>query len=290
MSLDHRIEAIVFTDLDGTLLDHHSYSCGPALPALEKLKLKKIPVIISTSKTLDEIVVIREKIGNTHPFIAENGSVVAVETSGFPENKLASLGFEKQGGFMVARPGGDRNEILAFLNKIRSQSGYKFEGFADMTVSTICHLTGLQPDEAAMARQRLSTEPIVWNDSRKNFAAFSDQLEAQGFAWVQGGRFISISRPFDKSDGIRLLLKLYQGCVEAKILTIGLGDSPNDRQMLEMMDIAVVIKAEHETSIALEAPDVIIKTGLKGPAGWNEAFEQIFAKHFNLPDVHSEGL
>jgi HAD superfamily hydrolase (TIGR01484 family) len=46
---------LVFTDLDGTLLDHHTYSFEPALPALNSLKEKNIPLIICTSKTRAEI-------------------------------------------------------------------------------------------------------------------------------------------------------------------------------------------------------------------------------------------
>lgn len=38
---------IVFTDLDGTLLDHDNYSWQEAKPALDRLKLKHGPVIIS---------------------------------------------------------------------------------------------------------------------------------------------------------------------------------------------------------------------------------------------------
>ncbi len=35
---------IVFSDLDGTLLDHRIYDYSPALPALEMLQEKQIPL------------------------------------------------------------------------------------------------------------------------------------------------------------------------------------------------------------------------------------------------------
>ena len=44
---------LVFTDLDGTLLDHHSYSHAAALPGLERLRGLEVPVIPVTSKTRD---------------------------------------------------------------------------------------------------------------------------------------------------------------------------------------------------------------------------------------------
>ena len=46
---------IVFTDLDGTLLDHDDYSFEAARPALAKLETLNIPVILTTSKTATEV-------------------------------------------------------------------------------------------------------------------------------------------------------------------------------------------------------------------------------------------
>lgn len=46
---------LVSTDLDGTLLDHHTYSWHAALPALQKCSELAIPVVLNTSKTLAEV-------------------------------------------------------------------------------------------------------------------------------------------------------------------------------------------------------------------------------------------
>lgn len=48
----HGNEIIVFTDLDGTLLDHDTYGFEPARPALAMLARKKIPVTLNSSKTM----------------------------------------------------------------------------------------------------------------------------------------------------------------------------------------------------------------------------------------------
>ncbi|MBM4388831.1 MAG: HAD hydrolase family protein, partial [Deltaproteobacteria bacterium] len=59
---------IIFTDLDGTLLDSRTYSFEQAEPALELIKRRRIPLIICSSKTRAEIEAIRETIGNLDPF------------------------------------------------------------------------------------------------------------------------------------------------------------------------------------------------------------------------------
>ncbi|HON96275.1 MAG TPA: HAD hydrolase family protein [Deltaproteobacteria bacterium] len=64
---------IVFTDLDGTLLNHGDYSWEAARPALEKTRALGIPLVICTSKTRPEVELLRAEIGVAGPFIVENG-------------------------------------------------------------------------------------------------------------------------------------------------------------------------------------------------------------------------
>ena len=82
---DYRL--LVFTDLDGTLLDHESYSFEPALPALAVLKEKNIPLVLCTSKTRAEIELFRIQLKNIHPFISENGGAIFVPKGNyFPQS------------------------------------------------------------------------------------------------------------------------------------------------------------------------------------------------------------
>ena len=69
---------MVVTDLDGTLLDHHSYSYEAAIPALDKLTDFKIPVIFNTSKTAKEVIPLQQKLSISAPFIVENGSALYI--------------------------------------------------------------------------------------------------------------------------------------------------------------------------------------------------------------------
>ena len=63
---------IIFTDLDGTLLDS-GYSFRKAMPALRLIKEKDIPLVLCSSKTKTEIDYYRKKLENDHPFVSENG-------------------------------------------------------------------------------------------------------------------------------------------------------------------------------------------------------------------------
>ena len=69
---------VIFSDLDGTLLDHNTYSFDAAKQALESIEDKEIPLILCTSKTRGEIEYYRELINNKHPFISENGGGIYI--------------------------------------------------------------------------------------------------------------------------------------------------------------------------------------------------------------------
>jgi mannosyl-3-phosphoglycerate phosphatase len=47
---------VVFSDLDGSLLDHHDYSWQPAREAVDKLAQSRAPLILARSKTATEMV------------------------------------------------------------------------------------------------------------------------------------------------------------------------------------------------------------------------------------------
>ena len=71
-----KLPVLVFTDLDGTLLDHDDYSFSAAVPALALLRELHILVIANTSKTLAELEGLKKAMGNLHPCIVENGSAL----------------------------------------------------------------------------------------------------------------------------------------------------------------------------------------------------------------------
>ena len=66
-------DIVVFTDLDGTLLDASTYSFEAARPALDALRQQDIPLVLVSSKTRAEIEPIRGRLKQVHPFITENG-------------------------------------------------------------------------------------------------------------------------------------------------------------------------------------------------------------------------
>ena len=72
---------VIYTDLDGSLLDHYTYEATAALPLLRQLEQLGTPVIPCTSKTAAELVPLCKTLQLSGPFIAENGALICVPTN-----------------------------------------------------------------------------------------------------------------------------------------------------------------------------------------------------------------
>ena len=68
---------IVFSDLDGTLLDNR-YEFDEAEDGLNILRERNIPLILCSSKTRLEIEELRLRLKNNEPFVAENGGAIFI--------------------------------------------------------------------------------------------------------------------------------------------------------------------------------------------------------------------
>ena len=72
---------IIYTDLDGSLLDHYTYEATPAKSLLRQLDNLGTPVIPCTSKTVAEVIPLCRSLNLFGPFIAENGALICVPTN-----------------------------------------------------------------------------------------------------------------------------------------------------------------------------------------------------------------
>lgn len=267
-------QLIIFTDLDGTLLDHDNYSWAAAREAVSELRARQIPLILNSSKTAAEIEQLRDELGNTHPFVVENGGAVYIPRGYFPEmpqnhqpNNMQLLG-------------SDRKEILATLQTIKLEKGYQFTSFAELSAQELATLTGLSLDAAKRASMRVSSEPLTWQDSDENLINFRQTLHSAGLKLLKGGRFYHVMGQTDKATGVSLLIERYRAFYQTSTLvTVALGDAPNDQGMLECVDIPVVIKSAKSEPPVVETDQTILYTDKIGPEGWNQAILQILKQY-----------
>lgn len=241
---------VVFSDLDGTLLDHSDYSWSPARPALDVLAQLGAPVVLASSKTASEIVVLQQAMGlGGLPAIVENGA-----------------------GIIGLQPGtvGERYSALRKrLDHLPEALRKCFEGFGDMDVARVMSLTKLSQQDAVRARERAFSEPGVWHGSDAEEIALIDALADLGIAARRGGRFLTLSFGGTKADRMAEIITHYK-----PQFSIALGDAPNDIEMLEAADYGIIVANPYHDPLpplGSERTGRIIRTSKCGPDGWNEA-------------------
>lgn len=249
IALEDRLQLMVFTDLDGTLLDHDHYGYSGAMPALEALKILGAPLILATSKTAAEIAPLHRALGlGPWPAIVENGAALSVPGGPDPDDA-------------------DYRSIRSSLDTLPGELRQPFHGFGDMSAEDVAAVTGLSPRSAALAKVRCHTEPGIWDGTDEAKAHFLAALDAAGIAARQGGRFLTLSFGKTKADQMRGLIAEYR-----PEKTVALGDAPNDVEMIETADLGVIIRNDHGPGIPRlpgEQTGRICRSAEPGPVGWN---------------------
>jgi mannosyl-3-phosphoglycerate phosphatase len=260
---------IIFTDLDGTLLNHGDYSFDDAAPALRKIRDKGIPLIFTTSKTRLEVERLQATMQIQQPFIVENGAAVF-----FPDGckgLRVDAGF-RQRPYTVVQLGASYGEIRRFIYSVRER--FTIRGFGDMTPGEVAELTGLPPEQAAFAKRREFTEPFLLEDISE-FEALERTAEAKGFKITRGGRFFHlIGIRQDKGQAARITAAIYARNSEGRVVSIGLGDSANDIPLLQSVDIPVLIPRPSGQHLKLTLPN-LRKAAHPGSRGWNDVILQL---------------
>ncbi|WGL17824.1 HAD-IIB family hydrolase [Microbulbifer bruguierae] len=262
---------LIISDLDGTLLDHYTYSHQPADATLVLLESLDIPVILNSSKTREEILELRQSLHNHHPFIVENGSAIFIPQGYFPHKPHRA---RDQAGYWILEPGVPRHCILEFLHHDADTHGAPYLNFAAASTREIVTATGLTSAEAEKAGRRDYSEPLLWQGDEQEKAAFIARANAAGFATLQGGRFLHLLGQTDKGIATRLLKKIYQQYSDRDCKLIASGDGPNDLDMLKVSDVAIIVRSPAHPPPTLRSHPNLVVTRETGPQGWSQAIHE----------------
>ncbi len=264
---------IIFTDLDGTLLDARTYSFEPAIPGLKLLREKDIPLIICSSKTRKEIEYYRERLDNHHPFISENGGGIFIPKDYF-KSQISNLKSEENGKYQIIRLGARYSDLRKAIKELQDE-GFNIKGFGDMTVEELADIANMSIDEARMAKDREFDEPFVFRGSETDTQRLLERIISKGFNYTQG-RFFHVLGNNDKGKAVSLLIDLYRNNF-GEITTIAVGDSPNDIPMLEKVDYPIIVqKPDGSYDSRIEIPNIIKADGI-GPYGWSKVILKIIS-------------
>lgn len=265
------MKKLVFTDLDGTLLDLKSYSFMQSINAIEKLKSAEVPIVFCSSKTKNEQEFYRESLGIRDPFIVENGSAIYIPKGYF--KKPIPYNTYVTGGYEVICLGKSVDNIRRLLLEKRAQLGLNFMMYEDLPPEEISMITGLDLKSARRAMARDYSETILRGSLSENFYS---EIDAKGFRSIPGSKFETvISKQANKGKAVEILIELYKSEL-GELETYAMGDSQNDAEMLAAVDNPFLV--QRPNGEWAELADVAVQgiTGI-GPQGWTRVVDLILS-------------
>jgi mannosyl-3-phosphoglycerate phosphatase len=269
---------VVFTDLDGTLLDAETYSFDEARPVLEELRRREIPLVACTSKTAAETRHFLRRLELPEaPYIVESGAGVYL-----PEGSVEGIGAlgEPRDGCRLVRLGAGYAEVLQGMAEIRAHTGGAVRGFHDMTADEIARETGLPAELAALAKGREFDEPFRLLRDQEGWPSELEALAVRrGLCLTKGGRYWHLHGDTDKGRAVELVKSLYRN-QWGRVATIGAGDSAMDLPMLESVDIPVIVAKPGGAydPVLMERTQTPVLSGAAGPAGWSRGVGEALSR------------
>lgn len=261
----------IYTDLDGTLLDHSTYDWSPAAPLLTACAERDVLVIPNSSKTADELEEWLGRLGLPGYGVAENGGMIVLPADhDYWRSHQPDWEGDRVFGLLMTRPYG---AVCQWLDEVRTRHDFRFKGFHDVEVDTVVAWTGLSQHEAALAMHRQCGEPLIWEGDEASHDHFRQLAQADGWTVTRGGRFVHVGDDTDKATAMRWL----ESHLPEPGQALAIGDGENDRAMLEGADSAAVVRNGRGEHLTLERADAYYADSA-GPQGWVEAVRHWLAR------------
>lgn len=266
-------EVVVFTDLDGTLLDHESYGVRAALPAIDLLNRRGMPIIPVSSKTAPEIRRWIRLLDLEGPFVSENGCGVGVPIGCFTNAPPGAV--EADGEWRISL-GADIRQVRLGLEKLSERAEFSYRTFDQMSLDELFALTGLTGEELDDCLAREYDVPFLISGDH-NLDLISKQAAALDLHFTRGGRFYHLTGGCDKGKAVRLLADIYREEKKDPIF-VGIGDSFNDLPMFEAVDLPFLVQKPDGTYDSLVPENAASRVRGIGPGGWRAAIEEVMTR------------
>jgi len=263
-------EVILFTDLDGTLVDHKSYGVRAALPALDLLVRRGFPIIPVSSKTSAEIRRWVKLLTLEGPFICENGCGVVI-----PKGCLTTTpdgAVERDGEWRISL-GADIETVRRGLEELSETAGFSYRSFGQMSPDEVSSLTGLAGKELDQCMAREYDEPFVILDDH-DADLIGEKAAEKGFHFTKGERFYHLTSGCHKGEAVQLLVNLYRQ-ERSDPLFVAIGDSFNDLPMFQSVDMPFLVQKPDGTYDPLIPENAACRVDGVGPRGWRAAVEKV---------------
>ncbi len=244
---------VIFTDLDGTLLEEDGSLSEEVRVLLGVLRPRGVRIVPLTSKTRVELCQWLEELGGDRWGSFENGAGL-----------VTPFGIEiVPGALEVAR-------LRAILRGVREEARLPISLVEEMPDEELVERTGLPLQWIPLVRAREFDLPFCApEDAREEIYRALEHRPLTRL--MKGNRFWYLLGRHDKADAARLLMERLRPAA-----TIGLGDSSNDTGFLRLVDHPVLVPRRSGVDEVLKAalPGAAVAPAPAG-AGWTAAVRRL---------------
>jgi mannosyl-3-phosphoglycerate phosphatase len=243
---------IVFSDVDGVLLDPSESCMGRAAAAFVRLANQPVSVVLCSLKTRAELQVLQQELGLRGPFIAEAGSAAFIPHGYFPTTVESS---RELAGYDVLEFSAPYDDVVQSLGQAARRVGISISAFSEMSVDQVAREWGLNPLQARLAKLREYVELFKINDADASARdKLQRALDAAHLRCATRGTYEIVGSVLSAGSAISALRSLYRRAYPA-ILTIGMADSWAPPGHLASMDFKIIVHDEHGVAGAIDAGD-----------------------------------
>ena len=255
-------QILIFTDLDGSLLNHNNFEFREIKNFILNCIKNGIKIIPNTSKTKSEIEVFLDQLGQNLPFVVENGA--AIHNLDLVHRKFKF----KNNSLVFSR---SVNEILELFEKrIPIELKKRCSFLKDMSSIEQMKILGLNKKYLPFALNREYSMPLVFDGSKELVNKFTVLLKKIGMKLHEGGRIYNICDDCSKGKAMITLIEKLKNEFDFNSHTIVIGDSPNDISMLNVSDQPCIIPLPNKKNLCLLKDKKIIRATQTAPQGWEE--------------------
>jgi mannosyl-3-phosphoglycerate phosphatase len=261
---------IIFSDVDGTLLSERGRA--PADWGRIRGSLAGALIVLTSSRTVEELLTVQRFLGLHGPVIAENGAILVLSdewTDRMPAGSLARpLGVPVR----LVHLGSPAVEYRALVAALARDHGVDLETEIDVFTPDLQH-----PRESrrTIARHALSRthsmliRPVAGEPAARErlFTA----LAAADLTVTNSGRWHVVQRNSSKGHGVRTFAGLAATVLPQPLQIVGVGDRENDVSLLNVASKRFVMRLSNgdvDPMLATTANATILET--PGVDGWNE--------------------
>ena len=256
MNANHKV--LIFTDLDGSLLDRDTFKFDKILQYIKDLISKGIFIIPNSSKTKNEIDSFNKELDEDLPFIVENGAAIYnlnLINASFPEKISLSR---------------EISEILdIFNNKISKKYKSKCKFIKNLTSDKQLQIFGQSKEKVKLAMKREYSIPLLYDGSKAEKIDLIKSVNNAGLSLHEGGRLINLCDKISKSQAMKHVVKIFKKISKEELITVGVGDNFNDLDMLKNSNIPCLVFNDKFTMDKININNCLVSKK-PAPEGWEE--------------------